>query len=40
LKFGAGKGWRRSVAPIVVEIKCYKESRRTGISYKQKKKEG
>jgi hypothetical protein len=34
---GAGKGWRRPVAPIVVEMKCYKESRKRGISYKQKK---
>jgi len=38
LKYDAGKGWRRSVEPIVGEMKkCYKESRRRGIS---KKKEG
>jgi len=41
LKCDAGKGWRISVESIVGEMKeCYKESRRKGISYKQKKKEG
>jgi hypothetical protein len=36
LKCGAGEGWRRSVGPIVWEMKKYYiESRRTGMSYKQ-----
>jgi hypothetical protein len=34
-KCGAGEGRRRSVGPIMLEVKkCYKESRRR-ISYKQ-----
>jgi hypothetical protein len=33
LKCGAGEGWRRSVGPIILEIKKYYiESRRRGIS--------
>jgi hypothetical protein len=36
LKCGAGEGWRRSVGPIVWEMKkYYRESRRRGISYVQ-----
>ena len=36
LKYIAGEGWRRSVGPIVCEMKkCYNESRRSGISYVQ-----
>ena len=36
MKCGAAKEWRRSVGPIVWEKKkCYKKSRRKGISYKQ-----
>jgi len=36
MKCGARERWRRSVGPIVWEIKKhYKESRRRGISYKQ-----
>ena len=38
LKYSTGEGWRRSDRPIMWEMKkCYKESRRTGISYKQYK---
>jgi len=34
--YGAGEGWRRTVEPIMCEMKrCYKESRRRGISYIQ-----
>ena len=34
LKCGAGERWRRSVGPIIWEIKkCYLESRSRGISY-------
>jgi hypothetical protein len=34
LKCGAGEGWRRSVGPIMWEMKkCYFESMSTGISY-------
>jgi len=34
LKCGAGEGWRRSVGPIMWEIKkCYLESMSRGISY-------
>jgi hypothetical protein len=30
----AGEGWRRSAAAIMLEMKkCYKESRKRGISY-------
>jgi len=32
--YGAGEGCRRTVEPIICEMKCYKESRR-GISYIQ-----
>jgi hypothetical protein len=32
LKRGAGEGWRRSVGPIVLEMKCDIESVTTGIS--------
>jgi hypothetical protein len=33
---GAGEGWRRTVEPIMCEMKkCYKESMRRGISYIQ-----
>jgi hypothetical protein len=36
LKCGAGKGCRRLFVPIMLEMKkYYKESRPTGISYKQ-----
>ena len=36
LKCGAGEGWRRSVGPIVFEMKQYYiESRRTGIPHIQ-----
>ena len=36
LKCGVGKGWTRSVGPIVREMKkCYKETRRREISYIQ-----
>jgi hypothetical protein len=35
LKCGAGDGWRRSVGLIMWEMKCYKETRRPGISYIQ-----
>jgi hypothetical protein len=36
LKCGAGEGWRRSIGPIIREMKkCCKESRRRVISYKQ-----
>jgi hypothetical protein len=36
LKCGAREEWRRSVGPIVLEMKkYYTESRRTGISYIQ-----
>jgi hypothetical protein len=35
-KCGAGEGWRRSVGPVVREMKKYdKESTREGKSYKQ-----
>jgi len=39
---GAGEGWRRSGRQITWEMKCYTESRGTGISYVQtiKKKDG
>ena len=34
LKCGAGDGWRRSVRPIMSEMKkCYLESMSIGISY-------
>ena len=34
LKCGAGEGWRRSVGPILWEMKkCYLESMSRGISY-------
>jgi hypothetical protein len=36
LKCGAGEGWRRPTGPIAWELKKqYRESRRTGISYKE-----
>jgi hypothetical protein len=36
LKCGAGKGWKRSVGPIVREMKkCYMEPKRKGVSYIQ-----
>ena len=31
LKCGSGKGWTRSVRPIMSEMKYYKESREIGI---------
>jgi len=34
LKCGAGEGWRRSVRPIMLEVKkCYLESMNRGMSY-------
>jgi hypothetical protein len=38
LKCGAGEGWR-SAGQIVWEMKYYKESKRSGMSYKQKERE-
>jgi hypothetical protein len=39
-KCGAGERWRRSVESVVWEMKkYYKESKRSGISHKQKGKE-
>ena len=35
LKCSFGEGWRRSVGPIVREMKYYVESRRKGMSYTQ-----
>jgi len=32
---GAGEGWGRSVGAIELRMKCYVESRRTGIFYTQ-----
>jgi hypothetical protein len=32
LKCGAGEGWRRSVGPIICEMKYYLESSSRGIS--------
>jgi len=37
--YGVEKRWRRTVGPIMCEIKWYKESRRTGISDIQKEEE-
>ena len=40
LKCGAGEGWRRSVGPIMWEMKkCYLESMSRGISYMKYRKE-
>jgi len=34
LECGAAEGWGRSFAPIVLEMmKCYKESKKRGITY-------
>jgi len=35
LKCGGGKGWTRSVRPIMSKMKYYKESRKRRIKYKQ-----
>jgi hypothetical protein len=36
LECGAGEGWGRSVAPIMLETKkCYKESKKREITYIQ-----
>jgi len=37
-EYGTGEEWGRSVAPIMLEMKkCYKESKRRGITYIQYK---
>ena len=35
MKCGSAERWKRSVGPIVWEMKCYRESGRKGVSYMQ-----